>query len=576
MGSEAPPRKVFVSHCSIDKPATKKLVDTLRARGIDAWYDAYEIGPGDDIVAKLNEGLAGRDVGLVIFSANTDQGRWVSREISTLFHERVEEGKVLIPVILGAGAKLPPLIKPLARVSIEDVDRIVDAIHHRRVKRPLGTAARPAASHAVVLTLARDATGAIQIAVALDGSALASCAHAALPRELVELRDAFLSGFRHATLRSPLSIERTAKEASIAALGRAMAALCLPARAASAIGAVLDGDGQVPGASIEIAIEGDDPELVSLPYEALRVPGSDRLLVDHPAVTMVRRPAGLVWPLAGPLPGPLKILVAVGAPDEGKTASNVLDHERELQNILDAVEPAQRADNVEVRILEASDPATLRDALQRDQYHVLHVTCHGKPGALELDDEEGNAVEATANQLLDALRGSQRPAPLMFLNTCHGAADKDQTASLAESLLHGGVPAVLAMQTSVSDRYGTALARAFFEQLSHGEGILASRALAHARRALERQRHESLARGGDEALMLPEYATATLFVAGLEAPLVNFGLDKEPLHARSIYHLGGRVPQLRPDDLIGRRRELRRTLWAAPAKGGAGRDPHHR
>jgi hypothetical protein len=37
--------------------------------------------------------------------------------------------------------------KPLARVKIEDVDRIVDAIHHRRVKPPLGTAARPAASH---------------------------------------------------------------------------------------------------------------------------------------------------------------------------------------------------------------------------------------------------------------------------------------------------------------------------------------------------------------------------------------------------------------------------------------------
>jgi hypothetical protein len=247
----------------------------------------------------------------VIFSANTDQGRWVPREISTLFYERVEEDRVLIPVILGDGARIPPLIKPLARVKIEDVDRIVDAIYHRRVKPPLGTAAHPAASHAVVLTVVRGATGdiqvTVQVTVALDGSVLASCAHPALPRDLVALRDEFLSGFRHATLRSPAAIERKAKEASIAALGRAMTAFCLPAPAASQIGAVLDHDGQIPGASIEVAINSADPDLASLPYESLRLPGSDRLLVDHPAVTMVRRPAGLVWPLAGPLPGPLKI-----------------------------------------------------------------------------------------------------------------------------------------------------------------------------------------------------------------------------------------------------------------------------
>jgi hypothetical protein len=36
-GSGDPPRKVFVSHSSRDKPGVKELVDALRARGIDAW-----------------------------------------------------------------------------------------------------------------------------------------------------------------------------------------------------------------------------------------------------------------------------------------------------------------------------------------------------------------------------------------------------------------------------------------------------------------------------------------------------------------------------------------------------------
>ena len=557
--SEPLARKVFVSHSSRDKPAVRALVDALLGRGIEAWYDGYEIWPGDSIVARINEGLDQCDVGLVVFSAHTADSRWVEHELATLFYQRVAHDKPLIPVILGEDVPLPPLIQPLLRVPIRDVDRIADAIHHRRVGPARGAPAT-IGGHEVVIALARDA-GAIQVGVTLDGAPLASCIHPQLPRALRDLHAEFLAGFRHAVVRSPRARERTAREASIAQLGRAMAAFCLPGDAADRLAALLEGDGQVAGAAIEVAIESDQPDLLSLPYEALRLPPGDRLLVDHPAVAMARRPPRLVWPHTRPLPGPLKILVTVGAPDEGKTASNVLDHERELQNILDAIEAAERDENVEIRVLEASDPATLREALHRDQYHVLYITGHGLPGALELDDEEGNAVQVTAAQLVGALRDSQRPAPLVFLNTCHGGVDQDQSASLAEALLRGGVPAVLAMQTSVSDAYGTALARAFFEEASSREGRLASRALAHARRELERARREAVRRGEDAEATLPEYATATLFVAGIEAPFVNFGADKQPLQARHIRDLGGRVPQLAPDDLIGRRRELRRTLW---------------
>src|SRR5678815_2690023 len=93
----------------------------------------------------------------------------------------------------------------------------------------------------------------------------------------------------------------------------------------------------------------------------------------------------------------------------------------------------RRLENVEVHILEASDPAAIGDALRRDQYHVLYITGHGKPGALELDDEDGRAIEVTAEKLLDTLRQSQRPAPLVVLNSCHGAVDREQATSLAES-----------------------------------------------------------------------------------------------------------------------------------------------
>lgn len=97
------------------------------------------------------------------------------------------------------------------------------------------------------------------------------------------------------------------------------------------------------------------------------------MLALHPKVVMLRRPLGVQPARPAELVGPLKILVAVGAPDEDQTRNVVLDHERELQNILDAVEEARARENVEVRILEAGSPNQIREAIERDAYLVLHL-----------------------------------------------------------------------------------------------------------------------------------------------------------------------------------------------------------
>ncbi|MFO0873485.1 MAG: CHAT domain-containing protein [Phycisphaerales bacterium] len=579
-----------MSHAWADKPVVEPLVNALIARGVDAWYDGYEVGPGDDIVEKMNNGLAKCDVGLLVFSRNTDQGRWVKAEINALFHARVEEGKVLIPVIVGDDAKIPPLVKPLARVRIEEIDRIHDAIHHRRVKPPLGSSTRapagstsglsgPSLRHDVRISLSRASasTNAIDVQVEIDGETIAKATHTRIPDDLAQgCRDfaTLLADLPSAATpghRAALATARTAREASMVRLGSALAAFCLPGDAGGAVAALLANDAARPGSLVAFVVESSDPELLSLPFEAMREPGG-ALIVEHPGVTMVRRPPGLAWTWSDALAGPLKILVAVGAPDEGTTRSSVLDHERELSNILDGVEPAQRLENVQVRVLEASEPTVIGEALRRDQFHILHLTCHGNGEVLELDDEDGRPVMATADELLAAFRAAGRLLPMVFLSACHSGASTDsvRAASVAEQLLRGGVPAVLAMQGAVSDRYGSELAREFFERMAATEGVLASEALAQARRALEQARRQRLARGtagaagigGDVDWALPEYATAALFVAGIEAPLANFGPDREPLRVRPVQELAGPVPQLDLDDLIGRRREMRETLRA--------------
>ena len=551
--------RVFISHSSKDKPAVEALARALRERGVDAWLDKWMIGPGDDIVAMINEGLEQADAGLIVFSAHTRESRWVEAEVSYLTYARIQEGKALIPVVLGGDAYVPALLRPLARRGIEEVDAIADAVLHRRAGPPPVVSRAVGRCERVLVSLRREGASGVRVQVDLGGKEYGGRVHSALPRQVAVARDAFLRGFRAGLRRGPAEATRTSLESQVADLGRALRALCLPAGAGEALADLADGCGV--GTIVEVCFESDAPELLGLPFEALRLP-DERLLATLPAVVTLRRQAGLCPKPQSPLAGPIKVLVAVGAPDEGNTRSAVLDYERELQNILDAVEVAQRRENVQVRILEVGHPELVAKAIERDAYHVLHLSCHGGPGQLELEDEDGRAVPTTAEQLVGPIRKLGRPLPLVFLNACHGGVENEQTASFSQALLGAGVPCVLAMQTSVSDHYATQLARSFYEHLARREPPLASRALAQARKEIEQARLEAIRRGAPLAETQPEYATAALYVAGDEAPLADFSLPKEPLRERPVYEVAGPVPQLRIDDLIGRRRELRETLRA--------------
>ncbi|MFL5386555.1 MAG: TIR domain-containing protein [Longimicrobiaceae bacterium] len=548
--------RVFISHSSKDKPQVEALALALREREIDPWLDKWEISPGDDIVASINSGLDEAGAGLVVFSAHSRESRWVEAEVSYLTYARIQEGKVLIPVVLGDDAYVPPLLRPLARRGIDEVDAIADALLHRRALPAPVTAPEQGTVERVLVSLVRESDGSVKVTLRIRDQEHTTRSFAELPSTLVEAQAAFLRGVRTGVRRNPSAAERASQESGLVQLGRALRELCLPGDSGEALATLVDG---AVGRAVEVCFEAEDPAFLGLPFEALRLP-DDRPLALQPSVVMLRRPAGMSAADGETLAGPLKVLVAVGAPDEGNTSSAVLDLERELQNILDAVTVAQRHENFEVRILEVGHPEQIADAIEADAYHVLHVSCHGRPGALELENEEGEAVPTTAEDLVEPIHRTLRPLPLVLLNSCHGGVSEGQTASLAEALLRAGVPAVLAMQTSVSDFYATAFARSFYHHLSSREHLLASRALAAARKELEQARQEAARHGAPLAETQPEFATPSLYVAGEERPLADFARERQPLSVRPVYAVAGPVPQLRMDDLIGRRKELRETL----------------
>ncbi|MGO9973625.1 MAG: CHAT domain-containing protein [Solirubrobacteraceae bacterium] len=275
------------------------------------------------------------------------------------------------------------------------------------------------------------------------------------------------------------------------------------------------------GTVIDLVFEAEGDALV-LPYELLRLPDG-RLLATVPGVRMRRRVGGVERAGTPPLPGPLKILVAVGAPEETRTASAPLDIEAEMQAILDAVGSVAGADRAQVTILEVGGPEQIGEALRREQYHVLHLSAHGSPAGVELEDEDGDPVAVTVAELVELLRAGGRPVPLIVLSSCAGAAAG--TGGLAGALVHHGGERVLAMQAAVSDGYATKLARALYERLAGA--AIPSAALAEARRELEVAARAGASAGG--LPVLPEHAVATLLVAGADGPLVDPVAALEPL-----------------------------------------------
>lgn len=100
---------VFVSHRLADEDAAERLALELRDRGHEVWLDTWEIGLGDSIVEKMNEGLTGSAYVVLCYSSAGSTSPWMGREwMSALARQLEGTGVRLLPVRLTGGT--PPAI----------------------------------------------------------------------------------------------------------------------------------------------------------------------------------------------------------------------------------------------------------------------------------------------------------------------------------------------------------------------------------------------------------------------------------------------------------------------------------
>jgi CHAT domain len=444
----------------------------------------------------------------------------------------------LLRLLTGQPREVVPLLGP------------VPVLAPRQAAASAGVPGRAGLHTEVVIETALVAGGVLESATWVAGSLLAR------RREL--LAPQVMSVWPALRLPAVVAGERMAQA------GRALAGALLAEADQQLLAGLLDR--LAPGDTAEVVLSGAG-EALSLPAELirLRAGGGVPPLGLMPGVSVSRRPAAPGRDLGAALPaapslvpglaGPLKVLAAVAAPDETRTVNAPLDAEAEMAAVLDAVAPVAGGPGAQVRILEVASLPAIRQALAEDAYHVLHLSAHGSPELVELEDEDGGPVAVTPGTLMGVLRHAGRAVPLVVLSSCSGGAAGSQ--AMAAGLIGRGADRVIAMLAPVTDQYATVLARHLYRELAAGPGLTAGQALARARYLAEETRSQA---AGPGRVPAPEYGVATLLAAAGDGPLVDPAAEPVPLTAATTPPGGKLVRDLPMGTLIGRRAQMRTAM----------------
>jgi hypothetical protein len=101
--------KIFISHSSKDKPFAIEFKRRLDSRGHVVWLDTSELLVGDEIRAKIDEGIGRCDVVVFVLSPDAILSRWFNYELRVAQTPNSSGKKrPLFPVLLRECANLPP------------------------------------------------------------------------------------------------------------------------------------------------------------------------------------------------------------------------------------------------------------------------------------------------------------------------------------------------------------------------------------------------------------------------------------------------------------------------------------
>jgi CHAT domain/FHA domain len=243
---------------------------------------------------------------------------------------------------------------------------------------------------------------------------------------------------------------------------------------------------------LRLRLDVRDPDLIAVPWEVMQIQAGKPAISIGQNVLFSRTTSDVDGLPQLRTDQSLSILLVLGHDSLsdgslGQAATLKLEHEAAvLSRLLMSATRFGTMATCRVETLVQPTPEALSKRLETQQYNVLFYAGHGVPapdgGLLFLRPDR--AMNGT--ELAQVLTRSR--VKLAVFNACWGAQPDQQgnqvipRSSLAEVLLHHGVPAVLAMRDSIADQEALSFIQAFAQALA--ERLPIDQAVALARQHL--------------------------------------------------------------------------------------------
>lgn len=91
---------IFISHRGVDSNLAERLAHDISRAGHKVWLDVWEIGVGDQIIERMNEGLEGASYVVVCYSSS-GMAPWMTIEWASAFAQQLNgKGVKILPARL--------------------------------------------------------------------------------------------------------------------------------------------------------------------------------------------------------------------------------------------------------------------------------------------------------------------------------------------------------------------------------------------------------------------------------------------------------------------------------------------
>jgi TIR domain len=168
--------KVFLSFGWEDRDLAKRIAETLMANGVDTWWAEWEIGAGDSLRRKIDEGLSNCTVFLVLLTPTSITKPWVNQEMDAGLMQKLQARARFMPVRKDLPTTaLPPLLSGMYSPELQDfekdIQQLILNIHNVSRKPPLGPSP-PAADRTINTGYSSAATAIAKVFVETTKDAL--------------------------------------------------------------------------------------------------------------------------------------------------------------------------------------------------------------------------------------------------------------------------------------------------------------------------------------------------------------------------------------------------------------------